>query len=249
MTTVERPVIGVLGGMGPLATADFYAKVVSLTPAVVDQDHVRMVIWADPTIPDRSSALLDGGVSPLTALTRGLTSLETAGADVIAIPCNTAHAYLEKLREVGTVPILDMVELAVADAMAACPGLSRLGVLATRGTHAAQLYERRAATLGLELVLLAAHQQRDLIDRAIVMIKSGRDLHVASTLTRTATLSLRDHGAQAVIAGCSEIPLVTGLAEAVLPIVDATSVLARTVVEIGGTEGVSARPTPSSAEA
>lgn len=249
MTTAGRPLVGVLGGMGPLATADFYTKVIRLTPATVDQDHVRMVIWADPTTPDRSAALLDHDTSPLTALTRGVSSLATAGADLIAIPCNTAHAYLHELRQASTVTILDMIELTVAHAKQAHPELSRLGVLATRGTHATRLYERRATDLGLDVVLLDGEHQRHLTDRAIAMVKNGHDLHEASELIRTAAVSLLAQGAQAVVAGCTEIPLISGPAAGVLPIVDPTSVLAQAVVDLGTRGGLSGPTIPCAAGA
>jgi aspartate racemase len=248
MTGGDRPLVGVLGGMGPLATADFYTKIVELSPAARDQDHVRIVIWADPTVPDRSSALLDGGPSPVPALVRGVRSLQTAGAQVIAMPCNTAHAFLPELRAVSGVTILDMIELTMEHVTTTCPGLSRLGILATRGTHATRLYQNRAAAAGLEPVLLGGTQQRDLVDRAIAVVKGGRDLDRAASLIRTAVASLRDLGAEAVVVGCTELPVVAGRASDVLPVVDATSVLAQAVVELG-TRVLSGRPIPSAAGA
>jgi aspartate racemase len=248
VSAFDRPLVGVLGGMGPLATADFYAKVVGLTPATRDQDHVRMVIWADPTVPDRSAALLDGGESPVPALRRGVRTLEAAGADVVVVPCNTAHAYLAEVRASTGVPVLDMVELAVAHAARTHQGLARLGVLATRGTHASGLYAQRAAAIGVEVVLVDDVRQRDLVDRAIALVKAGRRLDVAEILVRAAAVALRDLGAQAVVAGCTEIPLVAGPAAEVLPVVDATMVLARAVVELGAGR-VSGLPSPCAAGA
>ncbi|WP_236794784.1 aspartate/glutamate racemase family protein [Amycolatopsis sp. GM8] len=229
----ERPLVGVLGGMGPLATADFYQKVIELTPATRDQDHVRLAIWADPTTPDRTTALLRGGPSPVSGLIRGLLSLEACGAQVIAIPCNTAHAYLAELRAASSTPILDMIDLAVARTRETNPAVTRIGVLATRGTHASGMYDRAAAARGIELVHLRDDQQSDYVDTAIAMVKSGRDFDVAESLIAKAARVLSDDGAEAVIAGCTEIPPAARGAARVLPVVDATKALAHRVVTWG----------------
>ncbi|GAA1828662.1 aspartate racemase [Pseudonocardia ailaonensis] len=233
MALGERPLVGVLGGMGPSATADFYRKVIDLTAARRDQDHVRLAIWADPTTPDRTTALLGGGASPVPALVRGLRALEACGARVIAIPCNTAHAYLADLRAVSGTPVLDMVDLAVARVRRIAPTVTRIGVLATRGTHRSGLYDRAAATHGIEVVHLPDPHQGEYVDAAIAMVKGGRDLGLAGSLVARATRALGDLGAEAAIAGCTEIPLVAQEAGRVLPLVDATMALAQRVVALG----------------
>src|SRR5689334_8554805 len=113
--------LGVLGGMGPLAGAAFVTRLVALTPAERDQEHVPVLLCNDPRIPDRSSARLGQGEDPLDSMLRGLRLLEGAGASLIAIPCNTAHLWYEQLAQRARVPLLHIVE-------AVCDDLERLGV-------------------------------------------------------------------------------------------------------------------------
>ncbi len=222
--------VGILGGMGPRATVDFYEKVIAATSANHDQQHVRLVIWADPSTPDRTAALLDGGPSPIPHLTRGLRWLESAGADLIAMPCNTAHAFLADLRAVSPVPILDMIDLAVSAARDLRADATRIAALSTRGTRAARLYERAAKARGLEFVQLPDSLQTRCVDLPISMVRAGRNLDVADALVTQATRALRDLGAQVLVAGGSEIPIIAGGARTVLPVIDATQQLAAQVV-------------------
>lgn len=108
-TSTKAEIIGILGGMGPAATADFYAKLVAITPGSSDQDHLRTVIWSDPTIPDRTEALLGGGPDPTPWLLDGSRVLREAGATVIAIPCNTAHAFVPRIADRVGLPIVHMI--------------------------------------------------------------------------------------------------------------------------------------------
>lgn len=102
-------VLGVLGGMGPLATSGFLECVVRATPASRDQDHIPTMVWSDGRVPDRTEALLGQGPSPLPALTRGVQTLVLTGVDVIAVTCNTAHFYLPSLKRLTDLPFLNMV--------------------------------------------------------------------------------------------------------------------------------------------
>ncbi|WP_309139629.1 amino acid racemase [Siccirubricoccus sp. G192] len=113
--------LGVLGGMGPLASAQFMARLTLLTPAERDQDHIPALLWSDPRVPDRTAARLGGGEDPLPALLRGLRGLEAAGCGAIAIPCNTAHGWFDALQAATGLPILHIVDAAAAE-------LARLGV-------------------------------------------------------------------------------------------------------------------------
>ncbi|GAA4957179.1 amino acid racemase [Yinghuangia aomiensis] len=227
MTDAERPGrrLGILGGMGPLATADFYRRLVERTPAGMDQEHLPVAIWADPRVPDRTAALLGLGPSPVPALLEGVRWLESAGADVIAIPCNTAHAYVEDIRAASGVPLLDMIGAALADARRCDEDVTRVGVLATRGTRSARLYERAAEAHGVTIVQVPDDVQTDLVDRAIRAVKHGADLDQAALWIESAAGVLRDLGAQVAVAACTEIPLVGARAARVIPVVDSTASL------------------------
>ncbi|GLZ30943.1 aspartate racemase [Lentzea sp. NBRC 105346] len=217
--------VGILGGMGPAATADFYTKLVRSTPAVTDQDHVPVVIWADPTIPDRTAALLGQGPDPSPWLEQGAHALVLAGAELLAIPCNTAHAFLDTVRSAASpVHVLDMVAETAAEVARLQPGAT-VGVLATTGTLKAELYQHALAGRGLTPLVPDDTTQLGVMS-AIRHVKAGGDLAEARQLTAPALQSLYRSGATAVVAACTEIPLLLQSSD----VVDATAVLARAVV-------------------
>ena len=170
---MRQPLLGVLGGMGPLATAHFYRTLVELTPAALDQDHLPVVIWADPSVPDRTRALVGHGPSPLPSLLKGLRHLECAGASLIVIPCNTAHAYLGALRAAADVEILDMPSQVLAQAEPLARRTGRIGLLATRGTRYAGVYEQAARTRGVTIHNVSQATQTDIVDRAIAAVNQA----------------------------------------------------------------------------
>src|SRR5215475_13736513 len=105
-----RHMLGVLGGMGPMATVDFYRRLLPYTNVRTDQEHLPVIIWADPSVPDRSAALTGTGADPTAWLVKGARALQSVGATVLAMPCNTAHAFLPAIQAAVTVPLLNMVE-------------------------------------------------------------------------------------------------------------------------------------------
>ncbi|MEU6476707.1 amino acid racemase [Streptomyces sp. NPDC047017] len=220
-----RPTLGILGGMGPLATADFYHRLVARTPADADQEHLPVLIWADPAVPDRTAALLGEGPSPVPALAEGARWLRRAGASCVAVPCNTAHAYVEQVAKATGIEVLDMIKAALDAAADAAPAVERVGVLATRGTCRAGLYERAAAPRGVEVIQVPEDVQREYVDAAIRAVKAGADLDGPARWIATAAAALKERGADVVIAACTEIPLVSGLAARLVPLVDSTDAL------------------------
>lgn len=223
-----RPALGILGGMGPLATAEFYRRLVARTPAESDQGHLPVLMWADPAVPDRTAALLGQGPSPVPALVAGARWLRQAGARCVAVPCNTAHAYLEQVSKATGVEVLDMVQAALrvaADSVAGTSGTTRVGVLATRGTRRAGLYERAGARLGVDVLHVPVALQRAYVDPAIHAVKAGADLAGPEQRIAAAAGALKARGAQVVITACTEIPLVSGAAARIVPVVDSTDAL------------------------
>lgn len=198
--------IGVLGGMGPLATADFYAKVIAATPAARDQDHVPLLLYAVPQIPDRTAAILGGGPSPLPALLTGLRVLLGAGAEAIAIPCNTAHAWYDELAAASSVPVLHIVDAAAAAAARITGAGAQLGLVATTGTLAAGFYPRRLAAHGFDCLVPAPEEMDALVMPGIARVKAG-DVAGAGPPLAAAVTALLDRGAAAVILGCTEVPV------------------------------------------
>ena len=223
--TWDGPLVGILGGMGPHATADFFKRLVERTPAVADQQHLRVAMWADPTLPDRTNAVLGLGPSPLPGLVNGLRRLEKAGVDYIAMPCNTAHAFLADLRSTTHVEIIDMISAALVRARTDFPGMRRIGVLATRGTRAAHLYEKAGAPLDLEVMQVDEALQARYVDAAIRLVKANHDLQIAADLLVKAIDDLHASGAEAAVAACTEIPVVLAGQPTAIPVIDATSCL------------------------
>ncbi|GAA2938271.1 amino acid racemase [Microbacterium luteolum] len=224
----EHRVLGVLGGMGPLATARFYEAVVRATPADHDQLHIPTVIWSDPRIPDRTAAILGGGPSPVPAMVEGARRLEAMGAEILAMPCNTAHAFLPAVRAATGTTWVDMIG-ATLDRIART-GAERVGILGTRGTRAAGLYDAAAAPRGLDVFYPSDTDQSLLIDDAIGHVKSGRRLLRAERLVAAAAARLHAAGADVLIAACTELPLVLGAASRVVPVVDSLDCLASACV-------------------
>ncbi|MEZ5844926.1 MAG: amino acid racemase [Hyphomicrobiaceae bacterium] len=201
-----RSIIGVLGGMGPLAGAWFMQRLVVLTPAVDDQDHVPAILVNDPAVPGRVAAIgQPGAESPLPAMLAGIHRLEAAGATLVAVACNTAHHWHGQLQAATTLPVLDMIARA-ADEVAAVAAGKPVGVLATRGTHAAGLYQRALARHGLDALLPDDVVQDRLVLPAIAAVKRG-DVAAGNSLAGEADAAVRAAGAGAVLIACTELSI------------------------------------------
>lgn len=230
--TDSTGVIGVLGGMGPLATVDFMGKLLHATPAATDQDHVPVVVSAIPQVPDRTAAFRGEGASPLAAMVDSGRRLVNAGAGLIVIPCNTAHLWFDELRTALGLPMLHLVDCALEDAMAVAGDGATVGLLCTDATLASGLYLNRSpeGLAGrLKWALPTATEMLNLVMPGIAAIKAGQLEH-ATDLLCTAAQALVRRGAKALVLGCTEIPLVMTSARAQLPVIDATTSLARRAV-------------------
>lgn len=222
-----RPVLGVLGGMGPLATVDFMRKVIDLTPATRDQDHIPMTVASLPQVPDRTKAILEGGESPLPAMLSGIELLNSADVDCIAIPCNSAHFWYEELAGAAKAPIFHIADAAIASLAARGIRAQSVGILGTSGIVAAGIYQKRLADHGLTSLLPGPPEQDEMVMAGIYQIKAG-DLEEGRVLLESAIAHLRGRGADALVLGCTEIPIVV---EDGNDIVDATLALAQACIE------------------
>ncbi|EJL25238.1 aspartate racemase [Caulobacter sp. AP07] len=194
--------IGVLGGMGPAATLDFLGKLQANTPADVDQDHWPVLTFSASQVPDRTAAILGHGESPLPAMREGLAMLARAGASCAAIPCNTAHHWFDELQASTDLTLVHIVD-AVASELKARRLPGSVGLLATTGTVQARIYQRRLDAHGI-----ATRTARDqaAVMRAIEDIKAGR-LDRALPAVIGQVRELLDAGCDAVVLGCTELPL------------------------------------------
>ncbi|MBU6498432.1 MAG: amino acid racemase [Rhodospirillales bacterium] len=201
---MNQTMLGVLGGMGPLASAHFMTRLTLLTPAARDQDHVPAVLWSDPRVPDRTRGRLSGGADPLPWLLRRVRGLRAAGCGAIAIPCNTAHGWVDDLSAEG-VPILHIVDATAAALRAVAPG-GVVGVMGTAATLAMRLYQDRLEVQGWRCITPSEAEMATKVSPAIALVKANR---VAESYAPLAEIvrSLTARGAGAVILGCTEIPL------------------------------------------
>lgn len=224
--------LGVLGGMGPGATVDFLAKLVALTPARRDQEHLPVLAGFLPQVPDRTAAILGRGPSPLPMLRRHLALLVRGGARAIAIPCNSSHHWYEDLQSDCQVPILHIAQATVA---ALGPERGPVLLLATRGTVRSGFYQRQLAARGLEC-RVPDEADQECLDRLIARVKEG-DVPGAATFLES--LWQRQSGrVGSVIMACTEIPLAAALLEPPpFALFDSSLELARACVAHGLLQG------------
>src|SRR5690606_26760014 len=223
--------IGILGGMGPEATADLFAKIIRATPARRDQDHIRVVIDSDPRIPDRAAHIWGRGPDPRPHMLRAARHLVDAGADLIVIPCNTAHAFYDDIAAAVPVPVLHIMREVAAWLAVEHPDLRRVGLLATVTTIRLGLYHEALAEMGVE-VLVPHEVAQQGVTRAIYGpdgVKAGNH-RAARERVLAAARDVARRGAQGVILGCTELPLVMGPEDLDVPVIDANDVLARAAV-------------------
>ncbi|HEX3700349.1 MAG TPA: amino acid racemase [Phenylobacterium sp.] len=215
--------LGVLGGMGPAATLDFLQKLQAYTPAKADQDHLRVLVDINPRVPDRNAPGSLAG--PVLAEMAG--ALRGAGAEVLAMPCNTAHAHASLIQRASGLPLVDLIEAGAG--AAAGSGARRAGVLATKG--ALKLYREYLAAHAMGLVALSAEGQERFM-ALLYRIKAG-DLgpEVRQGMAALAKSLIAD-GAEAVIAGCTEAPLVLDQADLKVEFIDPADQLARQCVAV-----------------
>jgi aspartate racemase len=239
--------LGVVGGVGPAATVDFMGKLVRNTPAARDQDHIKVMVEHNPQIPDRTDALLGNGDDPTLALYAACKVLEEGGADLIAIPCNTAHAFVGQIQAALRVPIVNMLGCTADYLRETFPGLREVGVLATSGTLASGVYEQSLAARGFVQIAPAAPAQVRLMN-AIYGPRGAKAGYTSGECGDDLAAALDDlvaQGTQVIVLGCTELPLL--LRDAVLAcpggrvvrLVDPTDVLARACVTAAlGARGV-----------
>ena len=225
---MEKKTIGIIGGMGPLATVDLFQKIVVHTRAACDQDHLHVLIDNDPSIEDRTAALLSGGADPTPKMAASARKLQRGGAELLVIPCNTAHCFYDAVQAAADVPVLHMIEItarALRDRRVRCAGL-----LSTSGTIRTNIYQRIFDGTGIELLVPGEEDQEVLMD-AIYRIKAG-DMDFDFSGMQRVIDGLLSQGAETLILGCTELPLLPALYQ--YPVTDPTLELALEAVRQAG---------------
>lgn len=234
-----RKVVGILGGMGPAATLDLVDKILRHTPAARDQDHLRILVDINPGVPDRVAAILGSGEDPAPVMVEMARGLERMGAQLLAIACNTAHHYWQTVQDAVRVPVLHMIR-ETARYLAEMNSVPRsVGLLASTALIKVGLYQRVLREAGIATVLPGVSAQEHVM-RVIWGVKGGEDPGRLQSMLQTAVEDLVARGAECLIAGCTEIPIVLRfVTDPGVPFVDASDVLARAIVrEALGTGGI-----------
>jgi len=218
-------IVGVLGGMGPAATVDFMATVIALTPAETDQGHVHMIVDNDPTIPARQDAILRDGADPGPAMAAMARRLQDAGADFLVIPCNTAHAFSSQVTAAVDIPLLSIIDVTVA----ACGVFDKVGLLATEGCLRSMIYQNAFEKVEKELLLPSEDELQEFMDLTFRIKRGDKGDDVTAGMLQLSN-ALLERGAQAIIAGCTEIPLVLHESMLDIPLISSTDELAKHTV-------------------
>ncbi len=213
--------IGVIGGMGPAATADFLARLVRGADARRDTDHPRVLVDSNPHVPDRNAALAGTGPSPGPALAAMARGLAAQGAEVLAMPCNAAHGWAGDIRAaVQQVTFVDMVDATVQAAIAS--GVRRAGLIGVAATIGSGMYQARLAMHGIDHVLPGGAAVAAIVAR----VKAGDTSEAVRELAAALASELVEGGADTIIAACTEIPLVLDNGNCPAPLIETTEVLA-----------------------
>ncbi|MCZ6830330.1 MAG: amino acid racemase [Gammaproteobacteria bacterium] len=229
-TNPQRELIaGVLGGLGPQATVDFMTKLVAATDANSDQDHIRMLIDHNPKVPNRHAAIAGTAPSVGPELAAMAQKLEAAGADFLVMVCNTAHAYSDDIRAAVSIPFVSIIDV-VVEALRG-HSVTRVGIMAAEGCLRAELYQNALRAAEFEPVLWSDAELQDFM-QLVYRIKAGDCAADIDTGMQELAASLQAHGAEVLVAGCTEVPLHLSAADTALPLLSSTDLLVRHTIKL-----------------
>lgn len=227
--------IGILGGMGLEATSELFNLIIRNTKAHNDQDHIPVLIVNNPKIPDRSLYILGKGPSPVNMLIEGALKLEQMGANIILIPCNTAHFFIKQIEEKIHLPIIDMIKETARYVLYKYPEIKRYGLLSTAGVYKTAIYKKIFEDIALEIINPdTLYQQQNMT--AIYGnngIKAGNKTFPRKILLQSVA-NLEESGAGAIITGCTEISPVLKQSHVNIPIINPLKILAVKSIELAG---------------
>jgi aspartate racemase len=224
-----KGLIGILGGMGPAATVDIFNKFVEFsTDATKDQEHIPLLISSIPDIPDRTQALLHDGETPINYMRRYFEILENGGAECVIIPCNTAHYWYDELKKTAKAHMISIIDSAIEEARRA--GKKNIGMLATDATLAGNLYQTKMTQLGINCLKPTPAGQKNVM-QSIYSLKAG-NAELAKTLMIKEADNLFEQGAEMIICGCTEVPIILQqqIMDSPERYIDATAALVRETI-------------------
>ncbi len=231
-----KKTIGILGGMGPEATSYFFQLLIKKTGAACDQEHIPILIWNNPKIPPRTDAILHKGKSPLPLLLEGINILEKGGAGLIVMPCITAHYYAPQLQARAKVPFVNLLDESLGYAKKYIPGIKKTALIASSGTVASRLFHKTFEQAGIEIIAPGPAEQKR-IQNAIFGkkgIKAGFTTGAPKETIIAMARILIKRGAEAVIAGCTEVPLVLEPKDIFVPFIEPMKIGALACIKMAG---------------
>lgn len=231
----EEKIVGVMGGMGPDATVDFMQKVIRLTSADRDQDHIRMLVDHNPKVPSRQNTTARDDVRIREDLAEMALRLEAAGADFLVMVCNTAHGWLQRALQQVNIPFINIVDETVAAISHRYPKARKVGIMATPACLEVGLYQEALEAAGYLPLPAEGELRRELIE-LIDAVKAGDQSDDIRKSMAAIARQLIEQGADIIIAGCTEIPLVLSQGQLTVPLISSTDELARRTVEIASGE-------------
>lgn len=227
----QEKMIGIIGGMGPEATVNFMSQIIALTPATIDQDHIRMMVESNPKIPSRQSSMRGEGEDPGAAIAAVARRLQDAGADFIVMPCNLAHAWQRDIEAAVDIPFISIVDVTVSDAVDRSAEDSPVGLMTTPGCFAAGLYQQALADADRIVVTQTPDELEETMSLVYRIKSSDTSAEVAAGLKALAD-RLLVRGAKVIVAACTEFPLVLDASMFPVAYISPTDALARKAVSL-----------------
>lgn len=220
--------IGIIGGMGAAATCDLFNKIINMTDAKSDQEHIPILIDCNTNIPDRTKAILGKGQDPVPEMVRSGIRLQSMGADVLVMPCNTAHYFYDKITPFFDIPLLNMLKLTAKELQKR--RIKKIGLLATDGTIESGVYHSVLADAGIEVFIPSPSRQTSVMDIIYNGIKAAkRDIDLAEFYGTVDGLFAQ--GAEILVLGCTELPIAFTCYHIDRPAIDPTTVLAAAAIQ------------------
>ncbi len=235
---MKAKTLGILGGVGPLASVYFADLVVNMTAADTDQEHIPLILYNDNEIPDRTAYILGkSNIDPVPRIIRDIKKLADFGSDYIVITCNTAHAFYDKFADCADVTVVNMIDEAISATLDAHPNAKKIGVLATDGTIQSGVYRKAIEARGLECVTPSADGQRAVMSLIYDQIKAGKEADLRKFLR--VIDEMRHTGCDVIILGCTELSVINRQHSLSLhsgDIIDAMETLAKSCITLCGKE-------------
>ncbi|MCX7974205.1 MAG: amino acid racemase [Candidatus Aminicenantes bacterium] len=234
--TEPKKILGVIGGMGPEATAYFYWLIIKNTKASKDQEHLHVIIDSYPQIPPRTEAILGKGPSPLPYLIESAKRLEKAGAQILVIPCITAHYYYEKLVAKTKLPIVNLLKVTIDEIRRQLPKAKKIGLIGSTGTMKTRLFHQYLERVGYIPLTPLSSEQKEVMKAIFgkAGIKAGLTSGQPKEIIVNIAHQLVSRGADSIIAACTEVPLVLKQEVLSVPLFDPMEIGARSCIEMAG---------------